>query len=59
MARWHEQANLLALNFTHDIVIGTRDVGGARDYYATDFADYRRKQPTPYVHGLRFSPISA
>jgi hypothetical protein len=59
-ARCHdEQANFLALNLMHDIVSGTRDVAGAREYYAKEFADYRRKQPTPYMDGLRFSPMSA
>lgn len=58
-ARCHdEQANFLAINLMHDIVSGTRDVAGAREYYAKEFADFRRKQPTPYMDGLRFSPMS-
>ena len=28
----------------------------ARDYYAKEFADYRRKKPTPYMEKLRFTP---
>jgi hypothetical protein len=28
----------------------------AREYYAKEFLDYRRKQPTPYMDGLRFHP---
>jgi hypothetical protein len=28
----------------------------ARDYYAKEFLDYRRKQPTPYMEGLRVQP---
>lgn len=56
-ARCHdEQANCLALNLMHDIVIGKRDVDSARAYYAKEFLDYRRKKPTPYMDGLQFSP---
>ena len=56
-ARCHdEEANFLALNLVHDIVTGVRNVGDARDYYAKEFADHRRKKPTPYMEGLRFTP---
>jgi hypothetical protein len=56
-ARCHdEQANFLALNLAHDIVTGAKSVQVARDYYAKEFADYRRKKPTPYMEQLRFSP---
>jgi hypothetical protein len=56
-ARCHdEQANLLALNLMHDIVTGRRSVEEARRYYAKEFADYRRKRPTPYMEKLRFEP---
>ena len=56
-ARCHdEQANSLALNLMHDIVTGAKTVQEARDYYAKEFADYRRKQPTPYMDGLQFTP---
>jgi hypothetical protein len=56
-ARCHdEQANFLALNLMHDIVTGTKDVAAARQYYAKEFADARRKQPTPYMEKLRFTP---
>lgn len=59
-ARCHdEQANFLALNLMHDIVTGARSVDEARDYYAKEFADYRRKKPTPYMEGLRFAPADA
>jgi hypothetical protein len=55
-ARCHdEQANRLALNLMHDIVRGTRDVEGARAYYSKEFLDAKRKAPTPYMDGLRFS----
>ena len=56
-ARCHdEQANFLALNLMHDIVTGAKTVDQARQYYAKEFADYRRKRPTPYMEKLRFSP---
>lgn len=56
-ARCHdEQANFLALNLMHDIVTGAKTVQEARSYYAKEFADYRRKQPTPYMRQLRFTP---
>jgi len=55
-ARCHdEQANFLALNLMHDIVTGARSVQDARNYYAKEFLDVRRKQPTPYMEGLRFN----
>jgi hypothetical protein len=37
----------------HDIVTGSKDAEAARLYYAKEFADYRRKQPTPYMERLR------
>src|SRR3954468_11011454 len=56
-ARCHdEQANFLALNLTRDIVDGKRDVTDARRYYAKEYLDARRKQPTPYMERLRFDP---
>lgn len=56
-ARCHdEQANNLALNLAHDIVTGARSVAEAREYYATEFAGYRRGDPTPYMDALQFSP---
>ena len=56
-ARCHdEQANFLALNLMHDVVTGAKSVQEARDYYAKEFLDYRRKRPTPYMEGLRFTP---
>lgn len=58
-ARCHdEEANNLALNLMHDIVIGAKTVAEARDYYAKEFLDYRRKQPTPYMERLHFEPGS-
>lgn len=59
-ARCHdEQANFLALNLMHDIATGRRSVEDARRYYAKEFADYRRKKPTPYMEGLQFQPGNA
>jgi hypothetical protein len=54
-ARCHdEEANCLALNLMHDIVTGAKTPEEARTYYAKEFADYRRKKPTPYMQSLRF-----
>jgi hypothetical protein len=56
-ARCHdEQANYLALNLMHDVVNGAKTADEARAYYAREFADYRRKLPTPYMENLRFVP---
>lgn len=56
-ARCHdEQANFLALNLMHDIVTGATSVEEARRYYAKEFADFRRKKPTPYMERLHFTP---
>ncbi len=56
-ARCHdEQANSLALNLVHEIVTGRKSVAEARDYYAKEFLDYRRKKPTPYMDALQFEP---
>lgn len=55
-ARCHdEQANFLALNLMHDIVTNAKSVDEARAYYAKEFADYRRKKPTPYMEKLHFN----
>lgn len=57
LARCHdEQANFLALNLMHDIVNGAKTVEQAREYYAREFLDARRKKPTPYMEKLRFEP---
>jgi hypothetical protein len=56
-ARCHdEQANFLALNLAHDIVTGAKSAEEARRYYAQEFLDHRRGQPTPYMERLRFTP---
>lgn len=54
-ARCHdEQANNLALNLAHEIVTGQKTADEARQYYAEEFANARRKEPTPYMDRLRF-----
>ncbi len=59
-ARCHdEQANSLALNLMHDIVTSQKTADEARDYYATEFLDARRKQPTPYMDKLNFTSASS
>lgn len=56
-ARCHdEEANFLALNLVNDIVTGRKSVDEARAYYAEEFLNARREQPTPYMEGLRFGP---
>lgn len=56
-ARCHdEEANTLALNLMNDVVTGAKSAEEAREYYAKEFLDYRRKQPTPYMEKLRFEP---
>ena len=56
-ARCHdEQANSLALNLMHDIVTGDKNGEEARDYYAKEFLDARRKKPTPHMDELHFEP---
>lgn len=46
----------MALNLMNDIVTGQKSVREARDYYAKEFLDARRKRPTPYMESLRFAP---
>jgi hypothetical protein len=56
-ARCHdEEANTLALNLMNDVVTGAKSTSEARDYYAKEFLDFRRGQPTPYMDELRFEP---
>ncbi len=43
----------------HDIVTRQKTVVEARDYYATEFLNARRKQPTPYMEKLNFTPAMA
>lgn len=46
----------MALNLMHDIVTGKKNAQEARDYYAKEFLDHQRKEPTPYMDELRFLP---
>ena len=40
----------------HDIVTGERNVEEAREHYAKEFLDAKRKKPTPYMDELKFEP---
>ncbi len=40
----------------HDIVTGDKNGEEARDYYAKEFLDARRKKPTPHMDELHFKP---
>lgn len=52
-----EAMNFLALNLAHDIIIGTRNVANARDFYAkTAMAFKQGDRSSPYVTGLMFQP---
>lgn len=54
-ARCHdEEANSLALNLADDVINGKKSVEEARNYYAKEFLDYRKKEPTPYMQKLHF-----
>ena len=56
-ARCHdEQSNSLAHNQMNDVVTGAKSAEEAREYYAKEFLDFRRKKPTPYMDQLRFEP---
>lgn len=59
-ARCHdEQANRLALNLMHDIVIGAKSVNEARLYYAKEFLAGKGDGPTPYMDKLNFVPMTS
>lgn len=49
------EANRLALNLAHDIVVGERNAADARAYYAEEFLNARRGKPTPYMDRLHFA----
>ena len=58
-ARCHgEEANFLAINLMHDIVMGTKTPRQAREYYVRELADRHRGLPTPYMETLRFMPTN-
>ncbi|MBA3562375.1 MAG: hypothetical protein H0W35_06620, partial [Actinobacteria bacterium] len=54
--RYLRSTSSLALNLMHDIVTGEKNVEEAREYYAKEFLDARRKKPTPYMEELQFEP---
>lgn len=54
-ARCHdEMANLLAINLSHDIILGKTTIEEARKTYVDTMVDYRAKKPTPYMDALQF-----
>lgn len=56
-ARCHDiEANFLALNLANDIIKRNKNVEQARLYYAKEFLNYRKGEPTPYMEGLLFEP---
>jgi len=56
-ARCHdEEANVLALNLAQEIISEEKTVNEAREHYANEFLAARKKEPTPYMEGLRFEP---
>jgi hypothetical protein len=58
-ARCHgEEANFLAINLMHDIVMGTKTSKQAREYYVRELTDRHRGLPTPYMDTLRFMPTN-
>lgn len=56
-ARCHdEEANFLAINLAHDIVMGKRSADEARRHYADSMLAYRRGDDVPYMQRLLFEP---
>jgi hypothetical protein len=54
-ARCHdEMANLLAINLSHNIIIGKKTVEESRKEYVDTMVDYRANKPTPYMDALQF-----
>ncbi len=52
-----EAMNFLALNLAHDVIMGTRTVVDARDFYSkTAMAFKQGDRSSPYVTGLTFQP---
>jgi hypothetical protein len=49
-----EEANFLALNLAHDVVMGSRSVEQAREYYARAISDLMAGKQDPYVQKLQF-----
>jgi hypothetical protein len=56
-ARCHdEEANHLAANLAHDIIIGKATVAQARQAYVDTMLAYREHKATPYMSKLQFTP---
>jgi hypothetical protein len=56
-ARCHdEEANHLAVNLAHDIIVGRTTVAQARQTYVDTMLAFREHKPTPYMHELQFKP---
>lgn len=54
-----EAANFLALNLTHEIVTGKRNVEEARRTYAEQIMAMKAKRPAPYTQRLMFQAPAA
>jgi hypothetical protein len=56
-ARCHEEeANHLAVNLAHDLIIGHKTVAQARQAYVDTMLAYREHKATPYMSELQFKP---
>ena len=56
-ARCHdEEANHLAVNLAHDIIMGKATVTQARQTYVDTMLAFREQKPTPYMNQLQFKP---
>lgn len=51
-----EAANMITLNFMHEIVTGKRTVDEAREEYAEQMSAYMLGRPAPYAERLLFEP---
>lgn len=59
-ARCHdEEANHLAVNLAHDIIMGTKTVAEARQAYVDTMIEFREQKPAVYMHELQFEPQSS
>ena len=56
-ARCHdEEANHLAVNLAHDIIMSKKTVAQARQTYVDTMLAFREGKPTPYMHQIQFQP---
>jgi hypothetical protein len=51
-----EEANVLALNLAHEIIIGQRNVDDARREYGKQMQAFMNGESAPYVEGFMFGP---